>query len=252
MLEPTCRGHYARKQIYCPNQVVAWSHRQRFRLALRLAVATSGERLLDFGCGDATFLALARERFRGAVGADVDEAQLADCRRRFGSLGIEFVHTSRLEAPEHEHAYDVVTCMEVLEHCLDDERRHVLGELARLTAPDGAVIISVPIEVGPALPAKQLVRALAAWHGQGDYRWRERYRPAELLAAAAGRRVARAEYVVDGPDGPRRYCGHKGFDWRVLAREIDEWFTVEQRVFTPIRLFRSLLNSQAWFVGRRR
>lgn len=248
-------GDYARKQIYCPSRVVAWSHGSRFRLAARLAAAAgAGRRLLDYGCGDGTFIALTHGTFAEAVGCDVDAGQLAECGRRFADLDrVRFLHTSELASDAHTHAYDVVTCMEVLEHCIEAERGRVLDLLHRLVTADGRVIISVPIEVGPALLGKQLFRALAAWRGHGDYQHRETYSPRELAAAALARpRLARAEYEVETPSGPIRYCGHKGFDWRILRREIAPRFTIEQRRFTPLAPLGPVLNSQVWFVCRPR
>jgi 2-polyprenyl-3-methyl-5-hydroxy-6-metoxy-1,4-benzoquinol methylase len=252
--DPIASGDYARKQIYCPNRVVAWSHGSRFTLAAQLASAAAGGRLLDYGCGDGTFIALTHGTFAEAVGCDIDAGQLADCERRFSDLaGVRFALTARVEGPEHAGGYDVVTCMEVLEHCMDAERVRVLDVLRTVVAPGGRVIISVPIEVGPALLGKQLFRAIAAWRGQGDYRYRETYTPRELLAAALARpRLVRAEYRVDTPTGPVEYCGHKGFDWRVLAQEISERFVVERRLFTPLPRLGSMLNSQVWFVCRAR
>ena len=247
-------GDYARKQLYCRDRVVAWSHGSRFSLAVRLAAEKRGGRLMDVGCGDGTFIALTHGTFAEAVGADVDLTQLAECRRRLASLsGTRFVPTVDLEAPEYEAAYDVITCMEVLEHCPDEERRRVLDRLVRLCRPDGRIIISVPIEVGPALAGKQMFRALAAARGLGDYRYRETYSPAELLRAVFFRPdLARAEYVVTTADGQRRYCGHKGFDWRHLQAEIGERMRIDRRLFTPLPPLGPLVNSQVWFVCSRR
>jgi 2-polyprenyl-3-methyl-5-hydroxy-6-metoxy-1,4-benzoquinol methylase len=248
--DPVASGDYARKQIYCPNRVVAWSHGSRFRLAARLV--GEGARLLDYGCGDGTFLALTHGRFERAVGADVDEGQLESCRARLGHLdGVRFVRTTDLAAPAHAHAYDIVTCMEVLEHCPEPERLRVLDTLRLLVARRGRVVISVPIEIGPALLAKQFFRAVAAWRGHGDYQHRETYGPGELLAAAFARpNLARARYRVETPQGVFEYCGHKGFDWRPLESEIRQRFAVERRLFTPLPAAGPLLNSQVWFVCR--
>jgi SAM-dependent methyltransferase len=253
MSDPIRSGDYARKQIYCPSRVVAWSHGSRFRLAARLATGGGG-RLLDYGCGDGTFIALTQGLFGAVVGADVDTAQLADCRRRLGHMpDVAFMPTTDLAAPAHAGAYDVVTCMEVLEHCLDPERVRVLDDLRRLAAPDGRIVISVPIEIGPALLGKQFFRAVAAWRGHGDYKHRETYSPGELLSAALARpNLVRAEYTVEGPSGPFRYCGHKGFDWRVLEREIRERFVAERRLFTPLGPLGPILNSQVWFLCAQR
>jgi 2-polyprenyl-3-methyl-5-hydroxy-6-metoxy-1,4-benzoquinol methylase len=250
--DPLASGDYARKQIYCPSRVVAWSHGSRFDLAARLAGAAQGGRLLDYGCGDGTFIALTDGTFREAVGADVDRGQLEECRRRFAGFDrVTFVTTRELEGDEHRGAYAVVTCMEVLEHCRDRERVRVLGELQRLAGPDGLVVISVPIEIGPALLGKQLFRAIAAWRGHGDYQYRETYSPRELAAAVLARpNLVRAEYTIQTADGVSEYCGHKGFDWRILEREIRERFTVEQRLFSPMGRLGAVLNSQVWFVCR--
>ena len=51
-------GHYAAKQIFCNSQLIAWSHRRRFETGLALARQLQGRRVLDYGCGDGTFLAL--------------------------------------------------------------------------------------------------------------------------------------------------------------------------------------------------
>jgi SAM-dependent methyltransferase len=192
--------------------------------------------------------------FGEAVGCVIDAEQLAECRRRFPGLDrVRFLQTSELAGAASARAYDVVTCMEVLEHCVDAERVRVLDDLRRFVGAAGRVIISVPIEVGPALLGKQLFRALAAWRGHGDYRHRETYSPRELAAAVLNRPpLARAEYNVETPSGPRRYCGHKGFDWRILEREIADRLTVEQRLFTPLGALGSMLNSQVWFVCRPR
>lgn len=250
MTDPVAAGDYARKQIYCPDPVVAWSHGSRFALAAKLAGDAGGGRLLDYGCGDGTFIALTHGTFAEATGADLDDRQLEDCRRRLGSLSaVRFISTRALERPEHRSAYDVITCMEVLEHCLDAERRRVIGQLGRLCRPGGRIVISVPIEIGPALAGKQLFRALAARRGHGDYQHRETYSPVEFARAVLGRRpLARAEYEVDGPGGPRRYCGHKGFDWRVLQKELTDQLRLQRRHFTPMPMLRGLMNSQVWFV----
>ena len=252
--DPIASGDYARKQLYCPNRIVAWSHGSRFQLAVQLAEESRGGRLVDYGCGDGTFIALASRIFAHATGADVDAAQLAECRRRLGSLEhVAFVDTSVLSSAQHDGRYDLVTCMETLEHCITHERLRVLGDLERLCAPGGRILISVPIEIGPALAGKQLFRAIAAWRGHGDYHHRETYTARELIAAMLGRRnLARPEYTAMTPFGEVRYCGHKGFDWRVLEAELKNRFTIERRLFTPMPALRGLLNSQVWFVCRRR
>ena len=253
MSDPIASGDYARKQLYSPNRVVAWSHGSRFKLAVSLADRARGGQLLDYGCGDGTFIALTHGRFSRAVGTDRDLERLAGCRQRLGHLErVTFVPTTTLAGADAPR-FDLVTCMEVLEHCADGPRAHAIADLGRLCAPTGTIVVSVPIEIGPALAGKQLLRALAAWRGHGDYDRRETYSPKEMLAAVLGRPGLPHEcYPVATPAGVVEYCGHKGFDWRALERELAVAFIIERRLFTPMPILGGLLNSQAWFVCRPR
>jgi len=242
-------GDYARKQIFSRSRLVRFSHGSRFDLARKLVDPRQGGRLLDYGCGDGTFVAMVHDRFAETAGADVDARQLAECQARLGHLpGVRFGLTADLVRNEPPARWDVVTCMEVLEHCLEPERRRVLDELARLVAPSGLVVISVPIEVGPSVACKQFVRALAGLRRLGDYQHRERYTPIEMARSVVGARIDRVAFKGSGPDGPYFYYGHKGFDFRDLEREIAQRMTITRRLFTPLPLTRALLNSQAWFV----
>ena len=80
------QGHYARKQLFSRNAVVAWSHRRRFARARNFVTPYAGGTLLDYGCGDGTFIALVHELFAEATGTDIDDAQVAGCTERLGSL----------------------------------------------------------------------------------------------------------------------------------------------------------------------
>jgi SAM-dependent methyltransferase len=241
-------GDYARKQIYCPSRVVRWSHGSRFDVARRLVAPRAGGRLLDYGCGDGTFVAMVHRDFRETVGLDVDPDGVAECRTRLGHLpGVRFDFT-RDALRNAPGPWDVITCMEVLEHCVERERRRVLDELASLARPAGLVVISVPIEVGPGVAAKQLFRALAGLRRLGDYRHRERYTPVEMVRSVAGLPVERVAFEGKSAGGVYHYYGHKGFDYRDLTAEIRQRFTIRQQLFSPMPWLRALLNSQVFFV----
>lgn len=246
-------GSYAKKQIFCKARIVAWSHRSRYQLARQLVRPYADRRLLDYGCGDGTFLALARDLFPEAVGVDEDPKQTAECVNRFaGLLGLSFMLTDDLADARHTGAYGVIVCMEVLEHCVEEKLVSVLSDLRRLLAPEGTVIISVPIEIGPSLIAKQVVRTIAGWRGLGDYKYSERYTGGELLKMMfAGERMSitrpmyRADFALDRPN---LFHGHKGFNWRTLRARLGKQFTVQQTLFSPMGWLGGYLNSQAWFI----
>lgn len=244
-------GAYARRQLFGGLRLLRWSHGSRFRVARALVAPYAGRRLLDYGCGDGTFLSMVGDLFPGAVGAEVDPELAADAAARLGRDGPRFVHTSAL-ADEPAGSFGAAVCMEVLEHCTPDAAERVIAELRRLVAPDGTVVISVPIETGPALVGKQAYRALAARRGMEGYRDRERYSPGELArmlvagpATAIERPVYRSEFASGAPNV---YHGHKGFNWRALRRRLSRDFAVRETRFSPLPLLGPLLNSQAWFV----
>jgi 2-polyprenyl-3-methyl-5-hydroxy-6-metoxy-1,4-benzoquinol methylase len=251
------QGHYAQKQLFSKNAIVAWSHRRRFALARELATAGAGGALLDYGCGDGTFIALAHDLFRETTGTDVDVEQLHDCGRRLSSVSdVRFASLDELRQSAYAGHFDAVMCMEVLEHCPSDVQPQVLADLARLVRSHGVVIISVPIEIGPTLVLKQAVRATAAATGLVEYEDRERYRISEfmrmLLARSTSQIERRATISINAHGDTVRYHGHKGFNWRVLARVIESIFVIERRLYSPIPLTGPWLNSQVWFVCRKR
>jgi 2-polyprenyl-3-methyl-5-hydroxy-6-metoxy-1,4-benzoquinol methylase len=248
-------GHYARKQLFSRSRIVAWSHTRRFQTALQLSAPFAGGRLLDYGCGDGTFLTLARGRFVDPVGADIEPLQVSDCERRLSTVtGAVFETTAALRQPEWNGRFDLAVCMEVLEHCPDEERRDALVDLVRLLASGGALIVSVPLESGASLIAKQAVRAGAAAIGLREYQHRERYTIRELMRmAAAGPDTHIERNLTSAGDGDTtyRFTGHKGFNWLQVQRELADRFTIERRTFSPMPRLRSSLNSQVWFVCRR-
>jgi glycosyltransferase involved in cell wall biosynthesis/SAM-dependent methyltransferase len=243
------QGHYYRKQLGCDSSVIAWSHRSRFEVGLGL-IGAGPRKLLDYGCGDGTFLAMAADRIGAGCGADIDAAQTNEARRRLASFtNLRFCTIPDLSAPVHSSAYDVVTCMETLEHCLEEVVQIVLRDLARLVAPDGRVIISVPIETGPTFLLKLLVRKSAAWRGLSDYRHYESYSAADALRMIfAGRRGPIARPVHDGPGSPSH--SHHGFNWKALREQVREHLVIESTHFSPLGFSRGLASSQAWFVCR--
>lgn len=244
-------GHYALKQIHSRSRAVAWTHRGRFARGLELVARHGGDTLLDYGCGDATFITmLLRQRTRPSriVGAEVSESLVTDCRARLaGVAGVAFDGVEALRGPGHERAYDTVVCMEVLEHVVDTGT--VLDHLGTLLSARGTLIISVPVETGVPVLVKQSARRIAGWRGIGDYPGMTPYTPAELLAAlTAGARPHIARPVLRGADRTASH-DHKGFNWMVLRDAVARRFRLVETLGSPIGWLPPHLNSQAWLVA---
>ena len=78
---------------------MAWSHSARFQMARELAAPRAGERLLDYGCGDGTFVAQVHDLFPLAMAVDVSMSQVQDCARRFNTLrGLTFAHVDAMDS----------------------------------------------------------------------------------------------------------------------------------------------------------
>lgn len=247
-------GHYATKQIFSRARLIAWSHQRRFQAGLELASGFTGQRVLDYGCGDGTFLALLEATGRGpsqAVGAELDAFQVEDCRRRLGDrTAFSFVPIAELDDPAHRARYDAVVCMEVLEHVVD--LTTVIDRLWRLLASDGTLLVSVPVETGLPLLVKQATRRLAAWRGIGDYAGTSAYTWAEYRASLFAGRAAHMMRPVYGEDTPTPFHDHKGFNWRALQDRLSGRFDIQQVVASPFPGLGPQFATQVWFRGRKR
>ncbi|MDX6685112.1 MAG: hypothetical protein QOF26_3080 [Baekduia sp.] len=123
-------------------------------------------RLLDAGCGSGRTLDdLAR--YGRVSGVDLSPEAVAAARRR----GHDDVRVARVEElPFADATFDVVTCLDVVEHTPDD--RATLAELRRVTRPGGLMVVTVPA-----------YQALWSWHDEANLHFR-RYDSASLRAAA--------------------------------------------------------------------
>jgi SAM-dependent methyltransferase len=246
-------GYYARQQIHCGDPLIAWSHRRRFRRALVLARAFAGARVLDYGCGDGTFLGLLQTSDTPparAVGAEIDPRIVNDCQRRFASIpGLGFVNAAALERPDQDGAYDSIFCMEVLEHVVDPAR--VLSSLRRLLRPGGTLVISVPVETGLPVVVKQLVRRLAGWRRIGHYPGTSTYSAREMLKSIFASSVPHVDRPVFRRDDGQVFHDHKGFNWRVVRAALAARFDLVSTSTSPFNWTGPHLGTQVWFVARR-
>jgi len=212
------QGHYAKKQLLCKDWLISWSHRRRFEVGVGLARQFAGKQVLDYGCGDGTFLAMLMAESAApasAVGSEVHASVVEDCRSRLGNRpGLDFILNSELDSPRHLNAYDAIICMEVLEHIIDV--KPVLERLVRLLVPSGQLLVSVLVEIAWPLLVKQVVRRISGWRGLGDYPGTSPYSLREYwVSVFAGCRQHIVRPVHRAEDGSF-FHDHKGFNWMVL------------------------------------
>ena len=245
-------GSYARKQLFGASRILSWSHQSRFRFAVQLVKKMRAKSVLDYGCGDGTFLYLLGDHGTRRIGVDYDENQIRDCIGRF-QKEIEFYHTQSFSPDEK---VEVVTCMEVIEHCTAEQRKKVLEDIQKVLSPHGSFLLSAPIEVGLPLLVKHIVRWFLAMTRFPGYQYREKYSFRELCSmifASSKTKVQRPIYsTVDSKGSKREWHGHKGFNWKAFEKELENDFFVESIHFTPCDFGNGWFSSQVWFLCRKK
>jgi SAM-dependent methyltransferase len=97
----------------------------------------AGARILDAGCGSGRTLDdLAR--FGTAVGTELNPVGVGAARGR----GHDVAQAAVEDIPHPDRSFDLVTCLDVLEHTDDDVM--ALAELSRVTKPGGHLVVTVP------------------------------------------------------------------------------------------------------------
>lgn len=242
------QGHYYLKEVESASGVIAWSHKSRFKKAIELVGHDPSKKILDYGCGDGTFLSQIADGFREGWGMDIALDQIQDCKKRLKELtNLHFCSATEILQPFHDHAYDIVTCMETLEHCTEVTVSQILYDLLRLCIPNGKIVISVPVEIGLTFPVKLTVRKLAALRGISDYSYYESYsftNAWKMIFASEKTNIIRPVYGEVGLE----YHSHYGFNWRSLRRKISEQMIIEQTRFSPIEFLDGWFSSQVWFI----
>jgi SAM-dependent methyltransferase len=246
-------GHYAKKQILCPDWLISWSHASRFQLALRIARELNPRSILDYGCGDGTFLAMAMNEMPEctlAIGTEIKDDLVQDCVSRLShDYRLQFVRTEGLDESESRQTFDAIFCMEVLEHVPDVTP--LLDRFDKLLAPGGALIISVPVETGLPVLVKQTFRRIAGWRGIGDYPGMAPYSYSDLLKSVfAGPRQHIVRPLHRDDEDNAFHC-HKGFNWMALRKILGERFVIEELRASPLSMLSPHLASQCWFVLRK-
>lgn len=102
-----------------------------------------GKKILDVGCGGGILAESMAREGAGVTGLDMGAEPLQVARLHSLETGIKVTYvqeTVEQHASEHAEQYDIVTCMEMLEHVPDP--RSVVLACAKLVKPGGHVFFS--------------------------------------------------------------------------------------------------------------
>ena len=144
----------------------------------------AGKTVLDVGCGGGILSeSMAKLGAAAVTGIDMAEkslkiAKLHALEENVGNISYRHIRAEEL-AEEMPHAFDVVTCMELLEHVPDPAA--IIRSCAELVKPDGMVFFST-INRNPKSYAHAIVGAeyLLGLVPRGTHDWQKFITPAEL------------------------------------------------------------------------
>ncbi len=206
---------YEKQTVANPNPIARFSHRARLRKSKKLALPylTGGATLLDYGCGEGRFLHELAAELNGQTGATLigyDPYLTAQFD------GYRVVSDPTAIAAE---SVDILTCLEVCEHLTDAETEEFINFALKVLKPGSKLLVSVPIEIGPAVLMKIPTRSLL-------HRARPDVTVSEFFKSAFFAKPARRADDVKS--------SHRGFDWRATRDTLARNFSCEHIEFSPL------------------
>jgi 2-polyprenyl-6-hydroxyphenyl methylase/3-demethylubiquinone-9 3-methyltransferase len=171
----------------------------------------AGKRCLDVGCGGGLLSEAVARHADTVLGIDLATAPLEVARLHAAGEGLDNLEYRQVaaaelaaEMPGH---FDIVTCLEVLEHVPDPAA--LVASLASLVRPGGHVLLST-LNRTPKSFAMAIVGAeyLLGLLPRGTHEYQRFIRPAELaaFARAAGLELGDLRGIEMTPGGKFRLC----------------------------------------------
>lgn len=245
MIKKLDRYHNPRSKGWDPydnsHPLLSWYFYNRLDTALRMADISPADTALDIGCWMG-HLELTLAHLANLVIA-IDKADELCTEPYFDSrvvgwnclqiademISVEsgdrpsnnliFVRGDILRIPMPSSSVDKVFCLDIIEHI--GEPGTACRELSRVLKPGGILVVSLPIELGPAL----LLRQIVAWLTNFS---REVYSFRLLLKSLITESVQ--------ANVPRGGLHHSGYDWRMDIQRISEFFTITDKRFIPLNV----------------
>ena len=190
-------------------------------------VELTNKKVLDVGCGGGILTEALAKAGADAVGVDMAEqsVQIARAHAHENLLSIEYcVQTAEQLALERPAAFDVIACMEMLEHVPDPAA--VIQACAQLLKPQGLAFFSTlnrhPLAFGLGIVAAEYV---LNWIPKGTHQYSTFIKPSELagFVRQAGFDVLAISGIGYQPFGgskpPFKLTQNTDVNYMILARK---------------------------------
>ncbi|MBN1656738.1 MAG: class I SAM-dependent methyltransferase [Deltaproteobacteria bacterium] len=231
--------YYEQNQSF--NAITSWLHSLRYRRIVNVFRDVARRlprpiKVTDIGCAHAKLFAVLDAEFSvDYIGVDVDKTFASIVQRRYGHRpNFRFVESSALDALVSERKPDVVVALETCENIPEHDVVRLIEKIAELRPT--LFVCSVPVEIGPAIWAKNVGSWMAGYVRHTEYTWRETF--------WAGL------YQLDRL--PPHETGHKGFDWRWLAQTVRHNMRIKELWYFPSRLVPAALSTSVFIVAEPR
>lgn len=151
----------------------------RVKKILKLLGEPSDKKILDLGCGKGRFCRKIKDfGFVNIIGVEPSKELIRIARRN--NKDIKFVQASATDLPFGDNEFDILVCIEVLEHIPDTEK--AIKEMKRVLRPGGRILIMDknilslhPLYFIPTLFWKNFLENRNKWFYPRNFIFKEKY-----------------------------------------------------------------------------
>jgi len=233
---------YAETTFSDKNPIKRWLQQRRLSIAIGLCKqrSPSPKAICDFGAGNGELC----KRLWGFYPRtpitcyEPTPNHLEEARENLKGIdNIRFYRTAQqFEAP----AFDLVVCLEVLEHLPTDKITAALDTMSGALSPNGIIVIGVPVETGiPAL----YKGAFRMWRRYGAFDATLRN-----VALAVSGHPPRERPVDEIAPGFEYHWEHMGFESRQLENALCDYFNVQSAPASAWGFLKSWVMPEVYFV----
>jgi len=227
------------------SRVKSWLHKKRYRQALisvnEIPFNFAGS-ILDFGGGNGEFCKYILNKF---TGSSIVLYEPTPSIREEGSVNLtQYPQVQIIDNLKNSPypVYDIVFCMEVFEHMVEEQYPVLFGQFLSMMDKNSLLVISVPVEV--------YLPALA----KGAFRMFRRYGSFDaniknVLKCFFGRPPSiRPRGTIE--NGLPYYYDHLGFDYRVFESELQKYFQIIGSYGGPATFMPVCMNLEKYYLCR--
>lgn len=130
-------------EYHSKNPLVQWLFNKRLRVAKQFLQESKVDNFIDIGCGDGSFIALAKEgiNFKEIWGVDLNPA-VGRLAEQISSVHFEVQNLMQMTIPDER--FNAIVSLDTLEHI--EKIDIAVAEFKRIVKPGGYVITSEPVE----------------------------------------------------------------------------------------------------------